>query len=64
MIQKHTYDSQKLFICHFHSGATRPIIEIKDGQEIITQAPQHFCYYNSIIPGWRETWTRIQVKYF
>ncbi|XP_051735331.1 nuclear envelope integral membrane protein 1 [Ctenopharyngodon idella] len=53
-----------LFLFHFSStsGATRPIIEMKDGQEIKTQAAQHFCYHNSIIPGWRETWTRIQVR--
>lgn len=49
---------------HFHlcAGASRPIIEIKDGQEIKVQAAQHFCYNNTIIPRWRETWTRIQVK--
>ncbi|XP_067303321.1 nuclear envelope integral membrane protein 1 [Pseudorasbora parva] len=53
-----------LFSFHFSqtSGATRPIIEIKDGPEIKIQAAQHFCYYNSIVPGWRETWTRIQVR--
>ncbi|XP_016085427.1 nuclear envelope integral membrane protein 1-like isoform X1 [Sinocyclocheilus grahami] len=44
------------------AGATRPIIEVKDGQEIKVQASQHFCYNNSIVPGWRETWTRIQVR--
>ncbi|KTG37189.1 hypothetical protein cypCar_00009062 [Cyprinus carpio] len=49
---------------HFHgpAGATRPIIEVKDGQEIKVQASQHFCYNNSIVPGWREAWTRIQVR--
>ncbi|XP_077074625.1 nuclear envelope integral membrane protein 1 isoform X2 [Siphateles boraxobius] len=53
-----------LFSFHFSqtSGATRPIIEIKDGPEVKAHAAQHFCYYNSIIPGWRETWTRIQVR--
>lgn len=51
---------------HFHgpAGATRPIIEVKDGQEIKVQASQHFCYNNSIVPGWREAWTRIQVEGF
>lgn len=51
---------------HFHgpAGATRPIIEVKDGQEIKVQAAQHFCYNNPIVPGWRETWTRIQVEDF
>ncbi|XP_056305269.1 nuclear envelope integral membrane protein 1 [Danio aesculapii] len=53
-----------LFLLHVSqtSGASRPIIEIKDGQEIKVQAAQHFCYNNTIIPGWRETWTRIQVR--
>ncbi|XP_051517964.1 nuclear envelope integral membrane protein 1 [Myxocyprinus asiaticus] len=53
-----------LFLLFFvqMSGATRPIIEIKDGQELKTHSAQHFCYNNSITPGWGETWTRIQVR--
>nr|XP_055043993.1 nuclear envelope integral membrane protein 1 [Misgurnus anguillicaudatus] len=47
---------------HQSSGATRPIIEVKDGQEIKLQGAHHFCYNNTIVPGWRETWTRIQVR--
>ncbi|XP_031421708.1 nuclear envelope integral membrane protein 1 isoform X2 [Clupea harengus] len=38
------------------------IIEVKDGQELKTREPQHFCYLNPVKPGWRETWTRIQVR--
>ncbi|KAI7794302.1 nuclear envelope integral membrane protein 1 [Triplophysa rosa] len=44
------------------SGTLRPIIDVKDGQEIKIQGAQHFCYYNPILPGWKETWTRIQVR--
>uniref|UniRef100_A0A4W4EEV3 Nuclear envelope integral membrane protein 1 n=1 Tax=Electrophorus electricus TaxID=8005 RepID=A0A4W4EEV3_ELEEL len=48
------------FLC---VGATRGIIDVKDGQEVVVQGSQHFCYVNQIpVPGWRETWTRIQVK--
>ncbi|KAL2103816.1 hypothetical protein ACEWY4_000684 [Coilia grayii] len=38
------------------------IIELKDGQEVAKREPQHFCYLNNVKPGWRETWTRIQVR--
>ncbi|KAB5546097.1 hypothetical protein PHYPO_G00068230 [Pangasianodon hypophthalmus] len=43
--------------------ATRNIISIKDGQEVKYFQAEHFCYVNPVpVPGWRETWTRIQVK--
>ncbi|GAA6092155.1 nuclear envelope integral membrane protein 1 [Tachysurus ichikawai] len=43
--------------------ASRSIINIKDGQEVKFFAAEHFCYNNPTpAPGWKETWTRIQVK--
>ncbi|XP_076874809.1 nuclear envelope integral membrane protein 1 isoform X1 [Brachyhypopomus gauderio] len=54
-----------LFFLRFeHSlGATRDVLDVKDGQEVKTKEPQHFCYINPVpVPGWRETWTRIQVQ--
>ncbi|XP_060794527.1 nuclear envelope integral membrane protein 1 [Neoarius graeffei] len=46
-----------------HAFATRSIISVKDGQVVKFLEAQHFCYINPTpAPGWRETWTRIQVK--
>ncbi|XP_053499660.1 nuclear envelope integral membrane protein 1 [Ictalurus furcatus] len=43
--------------------ATRSIIDIKDGQAVRSFEAEHFCYINPTpAPGWKETWTRIQVK--
>ncbi|KAI5612121.1 nuclear envelope integral membrane protein 1 [Silurus asotus] len=50
------------------SDKTKPkstinIINIKDGQKVRFSDAEHFCYINPTpVPGWRETWTRIQVK--
>ncbi|KAM9751334.1 nuclear envelope integral membrane protein 1 [Menidia menidia] len=38
------------------------VIDIRDGEEKIMLGPNRFCYENTIVPGWRQTWTRIQVK--
>ncbi|KAG7472013.1 hypothetical protein MATL_G00104180 [Megalops atlanticus] len=39
-----------------------PVISIREGLESRERGPQHFCYHNHLVPGWRETWTRIQIK--
>ncbi|XP_053338918.1 nuclear envelope integral membrane protein 1 [Clarias gariepinus] len=44
------------------SGAPN-IINIENGKEVKTEDSGHFCYINPTpAPGWRETWTRIQVR--
>ncbi|XP_061590704.1 nuclear envelope integral membrane protein 1 [Cololabis saira] len=39
-----------------------PIIDLQDGEEYIMSGSNRFCYKNSVVPNWRQTWTRIQVK--
>uniref|UniRef100_A0A3Q2Y1N2 Nuclear envelope integral membrane protein 1 n=1 Tax=Hippocampus comes TaxID=109280 RepID=A0A3Q2Y1N2_HIPCM len=39
-----------------------PIIELKDGEKYELSASNLFCYTNSIVPNWRQTWTTIQVR--
>ncbi|KAM4737195.1 nuclear envelope integral membrane protein 1 isoform 1-T1 [Anableps anableps] len=56
-----------LFIClpqtsHQYTGNTPPIIDLQDGKQYVKSGPNRFCYKNSIVPTWRQTWTRIQVK--
>ncbi|XP_072553141.1 nuclear envelope integral membrane protein 1 [Salminus brasiliensis] len=44
-------------------GLARNAIDVKDGQEVKLREAQHFCYVNPVqVPGWRETWLRIQVQ--
>ncbi|XP_041955001.1 nuclear envelope integral membrane protein 1 [Alosa sapidissima] len=50
------------FLLHTSITAGVQIIDLKDSQELKTREPQHFCYHNPVMPGWRETWTRIQVQ--
>ncbi|XP_068997163.1 nuclear envelope integral membrane protein 1 isoform X1 [Embiotoca jacksoni] len=49
-------------LSHQDTGDTRPIIDLRDGEENVLSGPNRFCYTNSIRPTWRQTWTRIQVK--
>ncbi|XP_030623522.1 nuclear envelope integral membrane protein 1 [Chanos chanos] len=44
------------------SGISRNIAEIRDLENLTGYGPQHFCYINQIVPGWKEVWTRIQVR--
>ncbi|KPP75112.1 transmembrane protein 194A-like, partial [Scleropages formosus] len=45
------------------SGNKLSIINLKDGQELkALKKQQYFCYQNSKVPGWRETWIRIQIQ--
>ncbi|XP_019960280.1 nuclear envelope integral membrane protein 1 [Paralichthys olivaceus] len=47
---------------HQDSGNESPVIDLHDGEEYILSGSNRFCYQNSIVPTWRQTWTRIQVK--
>ncbi|KAF3697234.1 Nuclear envelope integral membrane protein 1 Precursor [Channa argus] len=44
------------------TGKKQTIIELLDGEEYAMSGSNKFCYKNSGIPTWRQTWTRIQVK--
>ncbi|KAK2851797.1 hypothetical protein Q5P01_008073 [Channa striata] len=45
-----------------HQAAGSEIINLLDGEEFSMSGSNKFCYKNSVIPTWRQTWTRIQVK--
>ncbi|XP_040008566.1 nuclear envelope integral membrane protein 1 [Xiphias gladius] len=56
-----------LFICLPQSsrqdtGNKHPVLDLRDGEEYVKSGCNRFCYKNSIVPTWRQTWTRIQVK--
>ncbi|XP_030589865.1 nuclear envelope integral membrane protein 1 [Archocentrus centrarchus] len=38
------------------------VLDLRDGEELVMSGPNRFCYRNTILPTWRQTWTRIQVK--
>ncbi|XP_061625961.1 nuclear envelope integral membrane protein 1 isoform X3 [Phyllopteryx taeniolatus] len=44
------------------TGSKPPIIDLRDGEEYTLSGSNLFCYANSIVPNWRQTWTRIQVR--
>ncbi|KAM9341900.1 nuclear envelope integral membrane protein 1 [Pholidichthys leucotaenia] len=46
---------------HQHTG-THPVIDLQDGQQYVLSESNRFCYKNSLLPTWKQTWTRIQVK--
>ncbi|XP_062398208.1 nuclear envelope integral membrane protein 1 isoform X2 [Sardina pilchardus] len=50
------------FLLHSSIASGVQIIDLKDSREVTTREAQHFCYHNHVMPGWRETWTRIQVR--
>ncbi|KAM9351029.1 nuclear envelope integral membrane protein 1 [Symphorus nematophorus] len=43
-------------------GNKYPVTDLQDGETYIKSESNRFCYKNSIVPTWRQTWTRIQVK--
>ncbi|XP_077472491.1 nuclear envelope integral membrane protein 1 [Stigmatopora argus] len=45
-----------------YSGVKTSIINLKDGEEHKLSGSSQLCYKNSIVPNWRQTWTRIQVR--
>uniref|UniRef100_A0A3Q2NZK6 Nuclear envelope integral membrane protein 1 n=1 Tax=Fundulus heteroclitus TaxID=8078 RepID=A0A3Q2NZK6_FUNHE len=47
---------------HQNTGNPPPIIDLQDGEQYVMSGPNRFCYENSVVPTWRQTWTRIQVK--
>ncbi|XP_038165092.1 nuclear envelope integral membrane protein 1 [Cyprinodon tularosa] len=56
-----------LFVClpqtsHQKAGNTPSIIDLNDGEQLVMMGPNLFCYKNPVVPTWRQTWTRIQVK--
>ncbi|XP_077425859.1 nuclear envelope integral membrane protein 1 [Vanacampus margaritifer] len=44
------------------TGSKPPIIDLKDGDKYELSGSSLFCYTNAIVPNWRQTWTRIQVR--
>ncbi|KAJ8016856.1 hypothetical protein DPEC_G00011690 [Dallia pectoralis] len=44
------------------TGTKISVINIKDGQESAKMGSSHYCYLNPIVPGWKETWTRLQIR--
>ncbi|XP_070767004.1 nuclear envelope integral membrane protein 1 [Enoplosus armatus] len=47
---------------HQDTGNKHPIIDLRDGQAYDMSGSNRFCYKNAVVPTWRQTWTRIQVK--
>ncbi|XP_057717513.1 nuclear envelope integral membrane protein 1 [Corythoichthys intestinalis] len=45
-----------------YSGGKPSTIFLGDGEEHKLSGSNQFCYTNSIVPNWRQTWTRIQVR--
>uniref|UniRef100_A0A3Q2XR71 Nuclear envelope integral membrane protein 1 n=1 Tax=Hippocampus comes TaxID=109280 RepID=A0A3Q2XR71_HIPCM len=57
-----TIGAQSLVLTVLLSCLAPPIIELKDGEKYELSASNLFCYTNSIVPNWRQTWTTIQVR--
>ncbi|CAJ1084588.1 nuclear envelope integral membrane protein 1 [Xyrichtys novacula] len=56
-----------LLIClpqnlHGLTGTKLQIIDLQDGQDYVMSGSNRFCYKNSVVPTWRQTWTRIHVR--
>ncbi|XP_029995486.1 nuclear envelope integral membrane protein 1-like [Sphaeramia orbicularis] len=47
---------------HQYTGNKPPVIDLQDGEVYVFSGPSSFCYQNTIVPNWRHTWTRIQVR--
>ncbi|XP_035513193.1 nuclear envelope integral membrane protein 1 [Morone saxatilis] len=47
---------------HQDTGNQHPVIDLQDGQTYVRSGSNKFCYKNSVVPSWRQTWTRIQVR--
>ncbi|XP_051281251.1 nuclear envelope integral membrane protein 1 [Dicentrarchus labrax] len=45
-----------------HAGNQHPVTDLQDGQTYVRSGSNKFCYTNSVVPSWRQTWTRIQVR--
>ncbi|XP_005918999.1 nuclear envelope integral membrane protein 1 [Haplochromis burtoni] len=44
------------------TGEEHEITNLRDGDEYVMSGSNRFCYRNTVLPTWRQTWTRIQVK--
>ncbi|XP_037629157.1 nuclear envelope integral membrane protein 1 isoform X2 [Sebastes umbrosus] len=44
------------------TGNKHPVTDLQDGEEYVMSGSNRFCYKNSVVPTWRQTWTRVQVK--
>ncbi|KAM7411362.1 hypothetical protein PAMA_021384 [Pampus argenteus] len=56
-----------LIIClpetsHQDTGNKPLVLDLRDGEHYVRSGSNLFCYTNSIVPTWRQTWTRIQVR--
>uniref|UniRef100_A0A665TI99 Nuclear envelope integral membrane protein 1 n=1 Tax=Echeneis naucrates TaxID=173247 RepID=A0A665TI99_ECHNA len=49
-------------LCLCDPGDKPAIIDLLDGEHYVFSGSKCFCYKNNIVPSWRQTWTRIQVK--
>lgn len=49
-------------ISHQDTGHTSPVVNVQDGEVYDFSGSNIFCYQNTLVPTWRHTWTRIQVK--
>ncbi|KAG7221727.1 hypothetical protein INR49_000094 [Caranx melampygus] len=47
---------------HYYREGNKPIIDLLDGEQYVLSGSNRFCYKNSVVPSWRQTWTRIQIK--
>ncbi|XP_072105968.1 nuclear envelope integral membrane protein 1 isoform X3 [Mobula birostris] len=41
---------------------SKKIIDIEEGKNYSFKEEKTFCFRNTLLPGWRETWTRIQIR--
>ncbi|XP_078057363.1 nuclear envelope integral membrane protein 1 [Mustelus asterias] len=48
--------------CVVASGENRNIIYITEGKIYSSDVQHSFCFKNVLLPGWREIWTRIQIR--
>ncbi|XP_056279998.1 nuclear envelope integral membrane protein 1 [Pseudoliparis swirei] len=44
------------------TGNKHPVTDLLDGEQYAMSGSNRFCYENSVVPSWRQSWTRIQVK--
>lgn len=54
-------NTQDMFLI-LDPASTTPVFDLQDGQSYEFVGSNRFCYKNSIMPTWRQTWTRIQVS--
>ncbi|KAG2467677.1 NMP1A protein, partial [Polypterus senegalus] len=55
--KRHAFD-----VIHKLTNPGVTVINIYDGPEEKFVQPKHFCYRNTMAPGWMEIWTRLQIR--